>query len=175
MYGIIGGKLLSVLSVRGRGVKKNSAEIIVRPTGILIEDGKILLVKQHVSDRRNWSLPGGRLEYGETIEHCLMREMKEETGLDIRLKELLYVCDRFRHLKSHVVHMTFLVERVGGEMRNGAELRKKGEPIHEIAAVPVEKLQDYGFSKKFCRLVRDDFPNRGTYQGEFHKFYDEES
>jgi len=146
----------------------------VRPTGILIEDGKILLVRQQASDRRNWSLPGGHLEYGETIEHCLVREMKEETGLDIRVKELLYVCDRFRHLKSHVVHMTFLVERVGGELRSAVDLQKTDEPILEITVVPVDELPAYGFSRKFCRLVKDNFPNRGTYQGEFHKFYDEE-
>ena len=154
-------------------MKKGATEIVVRPTGILIEGSKILLVKQQVSDRRNWSLPGGHLEYGETIEHCLVREMKEETGLVVKVKELLYVCDRFRHLRSHVVHMTFLVERVGGILRNGSELRRTDEPIHELALVSIDKLPEYGFSKRFYELVKANFPERGTYQGDFHKFYNE--
>ena len=43
---------------------------IVRPTGILIEENKILLVKQDVTETRHWALPGGRSEFGETIEQC---------------------------------------------------------------------------------------------------------
>ena len=47
--------------------------IKIRVTGILIEDQKILLVKQKVTDSRHWSLPGGTLEFGETIAECLIR------------------------------------------------------------------------------------------------------
>ncbi len=65
----------------------------IRVTGILIEDDKILLVKQKVSDKRNWSLPGGKLERGETLEQALIREMNEETGFDVDIIKLLYVCD----------------------------------------------------------------------------------
>ena len=40
----------------------------IRVTGILIEHQEILLVKQHVHSKRQWSLPGGRLERGETLQ-----------------------------------------------------------------------------------------------------------
>ena len=39
----------------------------IRVTGVLVENGAILLVKQRLSKDRAWSLPGGRLEQGETI------------------------------------------------------------------------------------------------------------
>ena len=132
-------------------------------------------MKQEVSDQRHWAIPGGELEYGETIEQCLVREIKEETGLDVKVKDLLYICDRFRHLDNHVVHMTFLVERVGKKSRltkwQHKDVDFKG--IRDVRMIPVDELPQYGFSQKFHQLVKENFPKRGTYQGDFHKFYDE--
>jgi mutator protein MutT len=70
----------------------------VRATAVLIEDGNILLVEQRVTESlaRRWSLPGGTLELGETLEDCIVREMKEETRLDVVIDRLLYVCDRLQ-------------------------------------------------------------------------------
>ena len=53
----------------------------VRVTGVVIEDGRILLLNQDADAGRSWSLPGGKLEDGETLAEALVREMKEETGL----------------------------------------------------------------------------------------------
>ena len=94
--------------------------LMVRPTGVLIEDGKILLVKQDVTEKRHWALPGGRLEASETIEQCLIGEIKEETGLDIEVKELIYLTDRFDG-DTHIVHISFLIKRMGGRLREGKE------------------------------------------------------
>ena len=88
--------------------------IIVRVTGILVEDGRILLLDQDVDDR-SWSLPGGRVEPGEPLGDAVVREMREETGLDVRVERLLYVCDHLPVGGPHVVHMTFEVSRVGGK------------------------------------------------------------
>ena len=146
---------------------------IVRPTGILIENGRLLLVKQDVNATRHWSLPGGALEYRETIEQCLIREIKEETGLDVKVKELLYITDRFCHTNNHVVHITFLVERTGGKLPLENWRHKDIKEIREVKMVPVEELTNYGFSPAFYRLIKDNFPERGSYQGDFHKFYGE--
>lgn len=146
---------------------------IVRPTGILTEDGKILIVKQELIEHSHWSFPGGALEFGETIEECLVREMKEETGLDVKVKDLLYICDRFHQLNRHIIDMTFLVERTGGELQSNSFRYKDRERIGEIKLIPFDKLSQYGFSQKFYQLVKNNFPNRGSYQGDFHKFYGE--
>jgi mutator protein MutT len=151
---------------------------MVRPTGILIEDGKILLIKQDVTETRHWSLPGGKLEPGETIENCLVRELKEETGLDISIKELLYICDRFVQDK-HVVHMTFLIERTGE--KPGQYKWTHGEPhasrsskeIREVNMVPIDELTKYGFTPKFYELVKAGFPGRGSYKGDFNTIFGE--
>ena len=132
-----------------------------------------MLVKQELLEQQHWSLPGGTLEHGETISSCLVREMKEETGLDIKVKDLLYICDSFRRLKHHVVDMTFMVERVGGELSRSF-FDKSGrteEGIRDLVMVPIDDLQNYKFSPTFQRLVKTNFPGRGSYQGDFHIFY----
>jgi len=144
--------------------------LLVRPTAILIEDQKILLVKQEVTGTRHWSLPGGKLELEETIEQCLIREIKEETGLDIAVQELLYVTDRF-YRKSHIVHMLFLVENTGGKLRSGKELESETEKIKELAMVSIDSLREYGFPANFCQMVKSGFPERGGYKGDFENFY----
>lgn len=146
---------------------------IVRPTGILIENSRILLIKQVLVEQQHWTLPGGALEFNETIEQCLIREMKEETGLDIKVKEMLYVTDRFHKLKHHIVDLSFLVERVGGELSSSSFTKRDRETIREIKMVPVDELPEYGFSQKFCRLIEENFPGRGSYKGDFHTFYGE--
>jgi mutator protein MutT len=152
--------------------------LIVRPTGILIEDGKILLIKQEVTKTRQWSLPGGKLEPGETIEDCLVRELKEETGLDISIKELLYVCDRFTK-DNHVLHMTFLINRVGNKppalkwTHQDQHTSSSSKTIREINMVDIDKLTNYGFTSKFCQLVKADFPERGSYQANFYNVFGE--
>jgi ADP-ribose pyrophosphatase YjhB (NUDIX family) len=62
-------------------------------TGIVVENGRLLLLNQDTDSGRSWSLPGGKLENGETLARALVREMKEETGLDVEPGRLLYVCD----------------------------------------------------------------------------------
>jgi mutator protein MutT len=153
--------------------------IRVRPTIVLIEDNRLLVIKQRVTDTRKWSLPGGKLEPGETIEQCLIREMKEETGLEIKVKELLYITDRYRGMDTHIVHMSFLVERTGkkpGEFEwthDDPSPSKSSTKIREIRLVPIDELTSLGFTPTFQRLVKDNFPGRGSYKGDYHTFYGE--
>lgn len=138
----------------------------VRPTAVLIEDGRILLVEQRVGagSTREWSLPGGRVKGGETIEECLRREVREETGIDIAIERLLYVCDRIGE-GTHVVHLTFVVRRVGGDLCMGSEPERDAHPITAVKMVPLGSLRDCGFGDEFCRLAANGFPESGTYRG----------
>ncbi|MCL1882434.1 MAG: PDDEXK nuclease domain-containing protein [Defluviitaleaceae bacterium] len=87
----------------------------IRVTGILIENKKILLVKQRIEQNRNWSLPGGRVDAGEQLEEAINRELLEETGLATRVERLLYICDK-TDCRPPILHITFLLKRVGGEI-----------------------------------------------------------
>ena len=135
----------------------------VRVTGILIEDEKVLLVNQKVSNR-NWSLPGGRVENGETLEEAMIREMREETGLEVKIKKLLYVCDK-PDASPSLLHITFLLEKVEGEITLPSN-EFDHNPIHDVQMVPIiELLSQYGFSETFIKLVNEGFANAGSYQG----------
>jgi 8-oxo-dGTP diphosphatase len=63
--------------------------------GIVRKDGKYLLTKRqevdasHTDSHGKWQFPGGGLEFGETPEECLYREMKEEIGVDVKITALI--------------------------------------------------------------------------------------
>jgi ADP-ribose pyrophosphatase YjhB (NUDIX family) len=129
-------------------------------TGVVIEVGRILLLNQDAG-ARSWSLPGGELEDGETLAEALVREMKEETGLDVEPVRLLYVCD---NLPAQVVHMTFEAHRTGGTMgdtKAGADTT----PIRGVEFVKLSELPALGFSDRFTELAIAGFPGAGSYMG----------
>ena len=129
----------------------------IRVTGILIENNEILLVKQKLSDKRDWSLPGGKLERGETIQQGIFREMKEETGLDTEVDSLLYLCDVSSSGNS-LLHISFLLRRVGGTISLPTNEFDEN-PINDVKFVSILNLVDYGFSNKFIDLIKNNFPN----------------
>ncbi len=139
-------------------------QIIVRVNGVLIEDGKILLVEQDVSAARNWAHPGGKLEFGETLEQALIREFQEETGLYISVGDLLYVTDRI-HTHEHVVIASFQVSKIGGKLGSGTGEEFATGKIKSIKMVPIDELRSLGFPRDYCNLVETGFPNKGSYRG----------
>lgn len=134
----------------------------IRVTGIMIENGRILLVKQQVSSR-DWSLPGGRLEHGETLEAGIQREVYEETGLETKVVKLLYLCDK-PDADPPLLHITFLLERTGGEIALPTN-EYDHNPIWDVKMVPIAELTRYGFSERFQALAAEEFPGGGSYQG----------
>jgi ADP-ribose pyrophosphatase YjhB (NUDIX family) len=136
----------------------------VRVTGVLIEDSKVLILRQATDTGRKFSLPGGRVEEGEPLGDALTREMREETGLLVEPGRLLYVCDHLPGNGTHVLHLTFEVRRIGGTL--GAVMPGKDtRPIHGVEFVSFSDLPSRGFGEKFAALARDGFPGAGSYMG----------
>jgi len=89
--------------------------------GILIEEGCILLVqRKHPPFQGTWALPGGFVEYGERTEEATIREMFEETGLQVKIQRVLGVySDSARDPRGHTVSVAYLVSRAGGALTAG--------------------------------------------------------
>jgi len=92
----------------------------VRVCGICIVNNKILLIQHRAIGEKGslWAPPGGGLDFGETAEDTLIREYKEETGLDISVKEFLFV-NEYLFSPLHSIELFFRVEILGGTMSKG--------------------------------------------------------
>jgi len=108
--------------------------------GLLEEEAGILLVaNRRLIDRRPalvWDLPGGGVEPGETLVEALVREMKEETALDVTVHEMLFVAEgeRVRQGRRTGVWRSFFFRIT----RGGGEIDLSGEP----------DLEDYRFARR---------------------------
>ncbi|HSY63912.1 MAG TPA: NUDIX hydrolase [Terriglobales bacterium] len=88
---------------------------------IIIERDRVVLVKRGQAPLLGqWSIPGGMLEVGETLREAAVREVLEETGLQVEAGELLGVFDRIvrdaeQRTLYHYVLIDFLCRRIAGE------------------------------------------------------------
>jgi len=90
---------------------------------ILNEKGEVLLGKRHDDPEKadselhgegTWTLPGGKLDFGEDLKHCAMREVTEETGMKTKTLELISVTNDTVH-DAHFVTIGFLCRDFEGE------------------------------------------------------------
>lgn len=83
--------------------------------GVIIKNGKVLLIKRKNEPfKGRWALPGGFVEYGETVEEAVLREVKEETGMDAKIKKLVGVYSSpDRDPRGHTISIAFLMEAKG--------------------------------------------------------------
>lgn len=123
-------------------VDKFGGRLRTRVNGILIQDNQILMIKHKMAaDRFFWNVPGGGMKYGTNVSENLIREFKEETGLEIQVKD--FVCaHEYLETPLHAIELFFMVEQIGGQLKMGLdpELELGKQLITEIDYLNLEKL-----------------------------------
>jgi mutator protein MutT len=115
-------------AANGRPSRQYPAQPIVGVGAVIMDQGKVVLVKRRFEPLAGqWSLPGGRLELGETLEAGLAREMIEETGLEVEVGPVVDVFDRIlldpeRKVRYHYVLIDYLCRPVGGALSHGSDV-----------------------------------------------------
>jgi 8-oxo-dGTP diphosphatase len=146
----------------------------VRVGAVLERDGALLLARHEKPGREPyWVLPGGRLEPGETIPECAVREVAEETGLTGNFLGVLYLSEFLREGR-HTLDVTARVA-AGGEVSLGhdPEVPEGSEPtLRELRWVPFEELRDVEMLPTHLRDRIDEdarrgWPSSGEYLGHY--------
>ena len=88
---------------------------------VVVQDGRVLLVRRGTEPLKgHWTLPGGLLEVGEALTAGVIREVREETGLDVEPVELIELLDRIHRegnrVRYHYVIADYLCRVTGGDL-----------------------------------------------------------
>ncbi len=116
--------------------------------GIILQEQSILLIKRkHEPFQGKWALPGGFVEYGETTEQAVTREVSEETGLKTHIIGLVGVySDPQRDPRGHTVSVAYMLAICGGEV-------KGGDDAAVARFFPLPKLPELSFDHQ--QIVQD--------------------
>lgn len=108
-----------------------------RATGIIIREGKILLIHRFKDGNEYWVLPGGTQEENETVEQTLDRELAEELSLKVLSKKLVFSIETPDRVDHH-----FLITEFEGEPKmGGPELERMNERnVYKLEKVDVQDL-----------------------------------
>lgn len=119
---------------------------------IVLDDSRVVLVRRGCPPAvGDWSLPGGLIELGETIEEAIIREVEEEVGLKVEVIHLVAVLDWILldasdQVEFHYVLMDFFCRPVGGTLRPGGD-------VLSTSFVPLESLSQYRLKQETTEVI----------------------
>jgi len=126
---------------------------IVGVGAVIICDGKILLEKRKGEPGRDkWTIPGGLMELGEIAEQTVIREVREETNLEVEDPELIdvvnnIIADENAKIKYHFVIVDYYVKLKGGTL-------KAADDAAEVKWVKFDEVENYDLTKSFREFFK---------------------
>lgn len=141
----------------------------IRVAPVILQGDSILLVRHVKKGKTYWLLPGGGVEYGESLGDALIREVKEEAGLDIAPGALILANDSIPpDAHRHVVNLYFTATITGGELAIGTD-----DNLAELRFVPLAELESLEFypdvRAELLEAIRGGFPHHARYVGNLWK------
>jgi 8-oxo-dGTP diphosphatase len=122
-----------------------SPEVVVG--GVVVHDGKLLMVRRGNEPSRGlWSVPGGRVEKGEYLTDAVVREVKEETGVGVEVRDLLGILEVVGD--PHYVILDYLAEVSGDATAVAAT------DAEEVRWVPLDEVSTLECTPRFCETLR---------------------
>jgi 8-oxo-dGTP diphosphatase len=135
--------------------------------GVVIDKGRALLIRRASEPLRGeWSIPGGMLELGETLEEGVARELLEETGLQVRVLQLIEVFERIVYAQNgepaaiggknpsrprfHYVIADYLCERISGEHAAASD-------VTDVVFAREEELDRFSLTETALRILYKAF------------------
>jgi 8-oxo-dGTP diphosphatase len=129
---------------------------VVGVGGVVISEGRVLLVRRGAPPLEGeWSIPGGMLETGETVLEGVRRELMEETGVEVRVHDLIEVFERISlddggKARYHYVVLDYFCEAIRGDACAASDAA-------EIAWVHEDRLGEYALSSAAQRVIQKAF------------------
>ena len=133
---------------------------VVGVGGVGIADGRALLIRRaHPPLEGEWSIPGGKLEIGETLVNAVRRELAEETGIEVRVGDLIEVFERIfpddaGQPKYHYVIVDYLCEVISGTACAGSD-------VTDVAWAEEAELPKYSLTPTATRVIKKAFQMAG--------------
>ena len=118
-------------------MRKNPALTV---DAIALKDGQLILIRRkNPPFQGSFALPGGFVDYGETVENAVIREFGEETGLEAEIKEFIGIySEPDRDPRGHTVSVVFELKITGGKML-------AGDDAADVSLFPLDELPDLAF------------------------------
>jgi 8-oxo-dGTP diphosphatase len=122
---------------------------------VIVRDFKIALIKRdNEPSKGKWTIPGGLVELGESVEEAVIREAKEETCLDVEEPQLIDVVgnvdlDEDDKVKYHYVIIDYLVHVKNGNIQAASDAA-------ELRWVSFEEVEDYNLTSSFRVFFRQN-------------------
>jgi ADP-ribose pyrophosphatase YjhB (NUDIX family) len=136
---------------------------VVGVGGVVIENGRALLIKRGSEPLLGqWSIPGGTLELGESLQEGVARELLEETGLEVEVLDMIEAFDRIfldpaapdprnrERPKYHYVIVDYLCQRLAGKAQAASD-------VTDIAYATEDELEKFHLTATATRVLHRAF------------------
>jgi 8-oxo-dGTP diphosphatase len=123
---------------------------------VILDGDRVLLIRRGQEPLKGeWSLPGGAVEIGETLEAAVAREVREETSLDVVVGPVIEVLDSIRRDAEGRAEYHYVIVDYACRVRTGTHaIPARGTDAADVRWVPVAGLDPYGLTTATVKVIR---------------------